>query len=309
MIEQSSSWNILIVGLGNVGLGYDLKNESSLLTHVKSIKKMAQLLKLNLVLHAIEPEVSKRIIFKSKYPNDHVYESVNFVLLTKFDLAIICCNTELIVSTCLDVLSKFKIKKILLEKPVTNKITAFENFAWQIDSNTEVLVGFPRRTLPSSYFIKECIESNFQSGEWEISMEIYGDILNIGIHFLDLIYYFYGSFDISNFVKDCDLVTFKGVGNNFTLNVSQKSKVNEEKSNFYIKGPIQISYEEAGRRIAIGGKGFYPQMLLGSKLEIEQMIGFESMDYLNWMLNRNTSKLPSLFDTPLKELLSKGAYL
>ena len=48
--------------------------------------------------------------------------------------------------------------------------------------------------------------------------------------------------------------------------------------------------------------------MVGSSFEIEQMIGFESLDYLNWMAYNARSNLPTLLETPIAELLLKGNF-
>lgn len=306
MIELSN-YNVLVVGLGNVGLGYDLKSNSTLLTHVKSIKVTSKVMKINVKLYAVEPDAIKRAIFEKEYPEDNAYSNYDLIPDLKFDLAIVCCNTQFIINSYFEIISKFKVNKIILEKPVTNDHVSFEKLLSR-KSDSQVLVGFPRRTLPSSYFLKNLIQTNTKNCKWKLEMNIFGDMLNIGIHFLDLVYFFFGAFEIRNYKETSGLIRFDASSESITLRVNQKSIINQELSSIHITGPVDIKYEEAGRLITIDYEGLGSKLVVGSRFEIEQMIGFESLDYLNWMVFNSFSNLPSLLETPIAELLLKGNF-
>ena len=302
-----NSYNILVLGLGNVGLGYDLKGGSTLLTHVKSIKVTSKIMKINVTLYAVEPDASKRASFEKEYPEDYSFSNYELIPDTKFDLAIVCCNTEFIIKSYLGIISKFQINKIILEKPVAHDFTSFKNLVSR-KSNNQVLVGFPRRTLPSSHFLKNLIQNSAQDCKWKLEMNIFGDMRNIGTHFLDLVYFFFGAFEIRNYEETGGLVSFDANSENIDLRVNQKSVVNQEISSIHITGPLDIEYEQSGRLITIECVSLGSKLMVGSSFEIEQMIGFESLDYLNWMVNNSCSNLPTLLETPIAELLLKGNF-
>ncbi len=302
-----NNYNILVLGLGNVGLGYDLKSPSTLLTHIKSIKVTSKIMKINVKLYAVEPDASKRASFEKEYPEDNSYSNYDLIPDTKFDLAIVCCNTQFIIKSYLEIISKFQVSKIILEKPVAHDYASFE-YLGSRKSNNQVLVGFPRRTLPSSHFLKNLIQNNSQNSKWKLEMNIYGDMLNIGTHFLDLVYFFFGAFEIRNYEEIKGLISFDANSENIDLRVNQKSVFNQEISSIHITGPLDIKYEESGRLITIECASLGSKLMVGSSFEIEQMIGFESLDYLNWMAYNTCSNLPTLLETPIAELLLKGNF-
>jgi hypothetical protein len=308
MNDFLANYKILVIGLGKVGFTYDLENDSTLLTHVKSIKAVSKILKINSTIYAVEPNVANMNIFKQRYPDDYVYADYKSLKVTEYDLAIVCCNTEFIINTYLDVISKFDIKKIILEKPVSNNISDFNRLLAYAEHKINLRVGFPRRSLPSTYFLKNCINLTNINCQWNLQLHVYGDMLNIGIHFLDLIYYLFGPFQISNYQKNDNLVSFEANNDALRLLVNQKSQINEEKSSIIFSGPLEIRYENSGRHICIKPKSFETELTIGSSSEIEQMIGFEAFEYLCWMLGRSVPSQPTLMNNPIKELLSKGGF-
>ena len=110
---SKSKIKTIVIGLGNIGLDYDLNNNNSILSHSKSVLKSKHFE----LVAAIEKNKKKRDIFKKKYKKQ-TFEKLGSFLKKKikFDLAIISTNTDDHFKT-VKKLDKYDYKYCLLEKP------------------------------------------------------------------------------------------------------------------------------------------------------------------------------------------------
>tara|TARA_Y100001970_G_scaffold292838_1_gene436085 strand:- start:1707 stop:2663 length:957 start_codon:yes stop_codon:yes gene_type:complete len=110
---SKSKIKTIVIGLGNIGLDYDLNNNNSILSHSKSVLKSKHFE----LVAAIEKNKKKRDIFKKKYKKQ-TFEKLGSFLKKKikFDLAIISTNTADHFKT-VKKLDKYDYKYCLLEKP------------------------------------------------------------------------------------------------------------------------------------------------------------------------------------------------
>ena len=106
-------FDCLIIGLGKVGLTYDL-NKKSFLTHVKSVE-FHQNFRLRGV---IDSNIEKRKLFE-KYYNYPTYCSVEEASINKYSLVIVAVPTNFHLKVITKVLRNIKPRVILCEKPLS----------------------------------------------------------------------------------------------------------------------------------------------------------------------------------------------
>jgi hypothetical protein len=299
---EMKEYNILVIGLGNVGFQYDLGRKKTVLTHIKGLRIASQLMGIKINIQAVENNSSQRTLFQSYFPSYKVHESVDSITESNFDLAIICCTTSSILEMYTSVCKKLNVTKIIVEKPVVTNLNTYKLFENILKCNIETRIGFPRRTVPSTTYLKQLVQNNSNEVQ-SISLNLFGETLNIGLHFLDLIEFIFGKFKIVDFKTTGGLLNFYAKGEFFDLTVNQRSLVNNEKTYFLAKGKFPISYLNAGRNIQIGDLTMDNQLSINSSSEIENMIGFEALDYLTWISTSTTTNLPKIIDTPIFEIL------
>jgi hypothetical protein len=154
-------------------------------------------------------------------------------------------------------------------------------------------------------FLKDLVNQVNQADTWTVDLQVGGDMLNIGSHFLDLIYFLFGEFEISEYYKKNNFVKMKAHSVNLNLSISQNSEKNNEQTSFEALGPINFSYQMAGRKIDLFHIDIRESWSFDTFFEIEGMIGFEAIDYVGWVVNNSESKLPKLLNNPLRCLLQR----
>lgn len=181
----------LIIGLGQIGMGYDYKlnPDEYILTHARACSKYNEI---NLI-GGIDSNSENRNNFKREY-NCEAYESIDSALKTERpDLIIISTPTQ----THLEIIQKiyeiYSPKAILCEKPLAYNFEDANKIINICESNnTKLYVNYHRRSDPGVVKIKEMLnelpDDERVKGICWYSKGIY----NNGSHFLNLLEYWLG---------------------------------------------------------------------------------------------------------------------
>lgn len=301
--NENEAFRVLLVGLGKVGFLYDVTNELECLTHAKGVTRASLFYGKKLLLNALEPSPKKREMFVNVFSESNAFSRIEDLPNKVFDLVILACTTDEIVPMCLDLQEKIQCRYYLLEKPVCKNLDSMQLFASKVSPELDIRVGFPRRSLPSVNYLKELLQTKYPSDEWSIKVVIGGDFLNIGVHFLDLIYYLLGDFAIKDLTYKKGLVRFFAEGNGITIEGEQVGRVNTEDSLIELKGPVNIIYSKAGRLINLNNHSHISEFSINTAFEIQNMIGFEALDYTSWASGKDVSRLATLDGNPIREVL------
>jgi len=306
MIDDSrkiEDFRVLLVGLGNVGFLYDIRNAAGCLTHVKGLQQASLVYGIRLELVALEQSLEKRELFMQKFPDSCAYSKVEDLPEISYNLIILACTTNQISRMYYELQKKVKCSYYLFEKPLCNDLDSLHDLESRIRTDEEIRVGFPRRSLPSTQYLRELIRNRYAEHEWVVKVSIGGDFLNIGSHFLDLIYYILGEFELDDFTKFNTLVRFSGQGQRFSLEGHQFSHTNTESTQIEFRGPVNVNYSKAGRLISFNTLRNSGEFALDTSYEIQNMIGFEALDYSGWALKKGFSSLATIRDNPIWEML------
>lgn len=174
----------IVIGLGNIGLNYDIEKKRQIATHCKALK----LNKKYELIGAVDKDINKIKIF-SKIYNKPSFRSIDEALkILKPELAVISCNTE-----ChYDVYRKIKncksLKYILLEKPGTFNFKNLQKiFTFCKKKNIKVFINYFR--LFDNYYVE--IANKIKKNKYlEIFVFYNRGILNNCGHFISFIHLF-----------------------------------------------------------------------------------------------------------------------
>jgi predicted dehydrogenase len=281
---------VLLVGLGQVGMKYDLKSEhSQVLTHLKAIRNWVANSQHELELFGIDSDVLTEETFKNIAPEGiwlNTYETLKSD--QPFNLAVIATPIHSIAENVLDLCKKLEIQKVVIEKPAAKSLAELATLNYLNDSENKFIVGFPRPSLRSSNYIRETIKLFGEYETWKVDIYYGGGVLNILSHFLNLVEFFFSTFELESHSLDNEgnlHAEFKSKDGSLNISTHKYSDRNDEKNRIEILGPLRISYLNSGREIRIykfDSQGREVFELIDASEEISQMIGVFGNDYMNW---------------------------
>lgn len=188
-----------IIGLGKIGMTYDLDSEPSS-THLSHLTATLKNLQFNL-LGCIDPSIEARMMAQSNYGVPTFSNLEDFLLVHKPDVLILAANTVNLVPLCEEILAKYYPKLILIEKPVSYSLLEAQNLL-ELSRRvpTDILVNFTRRADPGFRSIKDEIKDSRFLGSFTGSGCYSGGFINNGSHMLDLLQFYFGE------VRDFQLI-------------------------------------------------------------------------------------------------------
>lgn len=285
-LKTNQSARILLVGLGRVGWFYDYSQglSATFLSHYKSIINTARREKYQIELFYFDKDKNAcdKFLSITQEDSNNLLNSESELCDDGWDLVILAVSTNNLVSTLTPILRKTKTPKFVVEKPFTNKREVLKNFleSTSQEERNRIRVGFPRRTLPSSKKIHDLIKSWSIDRYTHLSLEFSGGFSNIGSHFIDLLEYWFGQLEIVRMSSHRDIL-IRGIARpNLTVEIKQTGLTNQEDATIICDG---FEYTRAGRHIKIYNETARTEEIFEN--EIEQMLLFESADYLNWIFH------------------------
>jgi predicted dehydrogenase len=298
-------FQVLIIGLGNVGFRYDVNSTNQILTHYKGLITAARVNNLEIEITGVDPALQRRLLFEERVGYASAYGSLEQLPSKKFDLVIFACPTTTLVQVFLKSQEILEFQKAIIEKPIAPTLEQYENLEKYRRRDIEIRVGFPRRTIPSTHYLRDVLQKESKEFMYRVKLQVGGNILNIGSHFLDLIYFLFGSYQIDDYWDTNNYLRLRASNPNLELEVEQNSHENNERSEFSVRGPLNFTYKSAGRRLEF----FNPDLMNGwvydTASEIQGMLGFEALDYVGWAAKGKVSSLPALDDNPIRKLLER----
>jgi predicted dehydrogenase len=282
--------NILLLGLGNVGMKYDIgAPEAQVLTHLKAITNWGIKKDKNYKIIGIDTNPTTRSSFYELAPNGLWYENIDDISPeTKIDLAIIATPINYISALTIKLFELLRPSYLVVEKPAASSTLEIKSFQSIRGLNSNAIVGFPRTFLESSEHLKRIFDNFDNKQKWNIEINYGGSVLNILSHFINLVEYFFGAFYYQSHFHDKDgylHASFQSQDKLVNVNTKQYSKFNDEKCQIIFKGPLVVNYKESGRKIEIYKSTNIldsANQVMDCRNEISQMIGIFAENYLNW---------------------------
>ena len=185
-------FNCLIIGLGNIGMGYDI-NKKNIQSHSKSIDIHNGF---NL-LGAVEKNKKKRTLFEKKYKKPTFKTIKSCFKLIKPDIIVISTSTESHLTILKDVLSHHIPKAIVCEKPLgTNLKEALKIYNLCKNNKIKLYVNFFRLSDPGIIKLKRKFKSPVKG-----SVIYSRGTLNNASHFINTLQFWFGDITKANLIK------------------------------------------------------------------------------------------------------------
>ena len=183
----------LIIGLGQIGMGYDLTLDSDkhIYTHARAFMLHSEFD----LIGAVDPSEKQRSVFERHY-NKPVYQSLVRALEIELpDVVVIANPTTEHCETLKTILQNSKVKVILCEKPLAYDLAEAREMVKVCEkAGVKLFVNYMRRSDPGVVEIKKRIEGG------EILSPIKGfawyskGFFHNGSHFFNLLEYWLGAF-------------------------------------------------------------------------------------------------------------------
>jgi predicted dehydrogenase len=190
-MDYLKKFNALIVGAGNIGAFFDSPDREKILTHAHAYTNHAGF---NLI------GFFDKDIKKAQKAADiwgcNAFESINEAFSSEIIDVVSVAVPDEYHYTVLNEISKFPIKVIFAEKPLTKTVNEAKEIV-QIfkEKNIDVIVNYSRRFVPEFERIKNNIEKRIY-GDYLTGTGYYGKgIIHNGSHLIDLLRYLIGEID------------------------------------------------------------------------------------------------------------------
>ena len=179
--------NCCLIGLGQIGMGYDFDDEHTIYTHSKAIDEHNQFK----MIAAVDINPIKRQLFEDKYCVP-AFESINKVCIPDLvDLAVIATPTQYHLQTIAEACNKLTPRFMLCEKPVGYSYSSAKELIGKM-SSTNMFVNYIRKCDPSFVEVKAILDANHSSFRIKLVL-LYKSMYNNASHFLDLFNGWFGN--------------------------------------------------------------------------------------------------------------------
>lgn len=206
-MNKKTSWTVVIVGLGHIGLLYDLEFDDLFLTHVKGFSKHENFR----IVGLVDQDKSKLELANQHYPGIPTYKSIND-LEELPDLMVLASVPKVNHEIYNNVKSESAIKHFLIEKPFWDGSKGLD-----LNNVDQVSINYIRKYLPATKALKDTM----LEGKWgkliNINVVYSKGLSNIGSHFIDLIFYLTESTAYSNVRTLTKSRKFEGYSFSFDL--------------------------------------------------------------------------------------------
>lgn len=194
-------YNCLIIGLGKIGMGYDLthNNEELVFSHSKALFKHPMFK----VLGAVDPSRDKRLTFE-KYYGGKTYDNISEALKELSpEIVIVSSPTDTHYAVLKDVLKYTLPKAVLCEKPLASNFNESKKIVRLCDSfGVKLFVNYHRRSDPGVINIKDRILSGNISEPIKGLVWYSKGFLHNGSHFLNLMEFWLGPVKKHSIISD-----------------------------------------------------------------------------------------------------------
>tara|TARA_B100000315_G_C14493153_1_gene548604 strand:+ start:95 stop:1063 length:969 start_codon:yes stop_codon:yes gene_type:complete len=182
----------LIIGLGQIGMGYDYKHapEKYILTHAQAIQAHPDFE----LIGGVDISSKSREKFGEKF-NKPTFTEINAVKSTEdVDIVVVSVPTEIHLETINNIATQFSPKLILIEKPLSFLFEESQKIVRILkEKNVPIAVNYIREYEPAHRKIFEKIKSNELGYPLKAVCWYSKGLINSGSHFIQLLSNFMGA--------------------------------------------------------------------------------------------------------------------
>lgn len=187
---NNKTFTAAVVGLGNIGLGYDLAHDKDYVqTHTKAYlnHKGIQL------SFGVDPDSKKRKAFE-RFSRCAAYSSLDDASkdFPSVDIISFCVAPE-DRGQLWDTAARMRPKVVVLEKPLAKKVSEGKQvLSWAKKNKIALAVNYLRRFEPSTYVLKAALEKRRLGKTLGVDIRYNGGFFNNASHYIDLMILFFG---------------------------------------------------------------------------------------------------------------------
>lgn len=271
-----SELSILVLGLGQVAIGYDIdKPNLGIKTHLYAIHKYQKLEKINFNIFAVDPDPLKLDRALSRFPKIKYFSNLSEIERDSFDLIINAVPIPKLFEVTHKVHERYTYSNFFIEKPGVANVKEAMEFNEFFSGNMNIHIAYPRRVLKSTRYLKELLGLDGYKN-WNIEVRYSGSPENILTHFLDV---------IESVLPREQLHKIMNFEN---TTITQTSETNNNDHAIIFEGQRRIVYENGGMRVSDSNG---ERMDFSS--EIESQIWHTANSYLNISRQLEISKFPN----------------
>lgn len=148
----------VVVGLGKIGMSYDLRvdSHSTVFSHCKALA-LSERYRL---VGGVDPDAEKRTVFETHFKAPSFVSLPRAVETLRPDLVVIATPTERHLGDLEQLLSIFRPRAILCEKPLAYDLRQAEQIVWSCERfEVPLFVNYIRRSDPGVLEVKQRIET------------------------------------------------------------------------------------------------------------------------------------------------------
>ena len=295
---SSRKYNVIIIGLGNIGFLYDLNNKckDNITSHAKAFSHHQKFK----IIAGVDVNHAKRKCFEKEY-RVKTFEDIESAFKNEIvDVIVISCNTNKHNQVLRKILNlQIKNKTILCEKPISDNFNESNDLLKKLKSlKNHVYVNYMRRADPSILEIKNRIKNGLIKKPIKGLCFYSRGIYNNASHLIDLLIYIFGevknykliSRKINNNINDPD-VDFNIEFDKVSINFLSLPDVNFS----VLTGELysdsgRLYYENEGRKITFFHKIDCPNFngfkIIEEKGEIiKNQMNISQLNVVNELLN------------------------
>jgi len=247
-------YKVLIVGLGNIAIGYDLfdKDQDCIKTHARAFD-MHNSFSLQ---GGVDCNAKSRKLFEDNYHAPSYTDLDDALVDINPDLVVVSTPTVLHLGNVEVIIKHSSVKVILCEKPLSYHIKEAQEMVRLCSTNKiKLYVNFIRRVDPAVIKIKEWIDSR------KIGKPIKGvvwyskGLIHNGSHFIDLLKHWFGPIQSSFIIDNGQKLSQGDVEADFKLNFKDVSMIfTATREEFFSHYTIELISPNGRLRYDRGGK-------------------------------------------------------
>ena len=202
---------VLIIGLGNIGMGYDLNLEPKKfsLTHARAFSYHKNFK----IIGGVDIDKSKKYIFEKEF-SAPFYDSLEIAVNEKKpDLIIVSTPTKFHHETVINIVQVCSPKMILCEKPLSYSSKEAEDILSICKKNKiNLFVNYYKRSDQSNKEITSLISNEYKNTQIKGTVWYSKGLIHNGLHFLDLLISWLGPY------KKIDIINFNQIIDDYDFN-------------------------------------------------------------------------------------------
>jgi len=250
-------FNVLIVGLGQIGMGYDLDldHDKYVYSHVAAFNQHKGFK----IVGGVDIDSKLGKVFTEKYDCAFFDNIQGALRQSSPDIVVIAISTKLHNQALKEIVKYSKPKIIMCEKPLSYSVEEAYSMQKLCNENgIQLFVNYMRNSTPDSIEIKDKINSGEYAGSLKGVAWYSKGLVHNGSHFVNLLTYWLGPIKESRCISRGRLLDNQDIDPDFSLTFEKGRVVflstQEENFSHY---SVELVFENGRLRYERGGRGVY----------------------------------------------------